>query len=194
MYYPCVIEPTHDRIDEVTHALFALMRPSAPPPGEQGTELTMSQLRVLFQLRHGGPATMGEIARFAGCSLQSATALVERVGRRGLVARERRDGDRRVVECRLTDAGHRLVDEIAGHRAASVRTALSTLDPAELADLHRLLLAMLDRLGRSLPEHRVGRDPHITAAAPETRDPQAPGPDSPAPTTDRTPDAARPRP
>jgi DNA-binding MarR family transcriptional regulator len=161
-----VDEATKDRLDEVTHALFALMRPSAPPPGEQGTELTMSQLRVLFHLRHGGPATMGEIARFADCSLQSATALIERVGRRGLVTRERRDDDRRVVECRLTDTGHRLVDEIAGHRAASVRVALSTLDAAELVELHRLLLAMLDRLGRPLPARAAGSGGHTPSVAP----------------------------
>ena len=114
-------EATPDPIDAVTHALFALMRPSAPPPGEQGTELTMSQLRVLFHLRHGGPATMGEIARYADCSLQSATALIERVGRRGLVTRGRRDDDRRVVECRLTDAGHRLVAPKSARRPYRLR-------------------------------------------------------------------------
>lgn len=160
MYYPRVIEVTDaratdvtppDRMDEVTHALFALMRPTAPPPGEQGAELTMSQLRVLFRLRHSGPATMGEIARFAECSLQSATALMERVERRDLVTRDRREDDRRVVECRLTDDGRTLVDAIAGHRAASIRTALATLDPDELAQLHGLLRAMLERQGRATP-------------------------------------------
>lgn len=148
MYYPRVPEPSEDPITATTHALFALMRPAAPPPGEQGMELTMSQLRVLFRLRHGGPATMGEIARFAQCSLQSATALIERVERRGLITRERREDDRRIVECRLTEAGRGLVDEIAGHRAASIRTALQTLDAEELAQLHRLLCAMLERQAR----------------------------------------------
>lgn len=148
-----------DRIEAVTHALFALMRPSAPPPNEEGTELTMSQLRLLFRLRHGGPATMGEVARFSACSLQSATALIERVERRGLVTRARREDDRRVVECRLTDPGQRLVDEIAGHRAASVRAALVTLDADELAQLHHLLVAMLERMGRHPAAH-----PGATAA------------------------------
>ena len=136
-------------MEATTHALFALMRPAAPPPNEQGSELTMSQLRVLFRLRHGGPATMGEIARFAQCSLQSATALIERVERRGLITRDRREDDRRIVECRITDVGRSLVDEIAGHRAASIRTALQTLDPDELAQLHGLLSAMLERQGRA---------------------------------------------
>lgn len=162
MYYPRVREaigPDHDAaaadppgtIDAVIHALFTLMRPSAPPPGGQGAELTMSQLRVLFRLRHNGPATMGEIARFAACSLQSATALIERVERKDLVIRDRREDDRRVVECSLTDPGRALVDAIAGHRAASIRAALATLHPDELAQLDGLLRAMLERQGRAAP-------------------------------------------
>ncbi|MFN8620790.1 MAG: MarR family transcriptional regulator [Chloroflexota bacterium] len=172
-----MIEAPADLVEATIRALFALMRPSAPPPNEQGTELTMSQLRVLFRLRHGGPATMGEIARFADCSLQSATALIERVERRGLVTRDRREGDRRVVECRLTEPGRGLVDEIAGHRAATVRTALATLDGDELAQLHHLLLAMLDRQGR-LPGHA-------------TVEPQPIPADAAAPTTPRTPASTR---
>jgi DNA-binding MarR family transcriptional regulator len=54
------------------------------------------------------------------------------------------------VECHLTDQGRTLVDEIAGNRAAHVRSALVTLDPDELAQLHRLLLAMITRQGRTL--------------------------------------------
>ncbi len=134
-----------DLRDAVTRALFTLMRPAAPPSGAPGLDLTMSQLRVLFRLRHGGPATMGEIASFSNCSLQSATALIARVERRGLVSRERRERDRRIVECRITEQGRMLVDDIAGHRAATVRAALTTLDPGELAQFHSLLVAILDR-------------------------------------------------
>jgi DNA-binding MarR family transcriptional regulator len=155
MYYPRVLEATAAApasavapIDDVAHALMALLRPQGPPPAGPGVELTMTQLRLLFRLRHGGPATMGEIARSAGVSLQSATALIERVQRRGLVAREHREDDRRVVECHLTETGRALVDEIAGQRTASVRATLSVLDPDELAHFHGLLRLMLERNGR----------------------------------------------
>jgi DNA-binding MarR family transcriptional regulator len=158
VYYPRVVEapsalPPHGAppaatMEAVTHALFALMQPQGPPAAGPGAELTMGQLRLLFRLRHHGPATMGDVARQAHCSLQSASALIERVERRGLVVRERRDDDRRVVECHLTEDGRAFVDEIAGHRAASIRSALATLDADELALLHRLLLAMLERQGR----------------------------------------------
>lgn len=52
------------------------------------------------------------------------------------------------MECHLTDTGRSLVDEIAGHRAATVRAALATLEPGELAQLHALLRAILERQGR----------------------------------------------
>ena len=153
VYYPCVVEgsaPASVVVDEVIEAAFALLRPQGPPPTMPGMELTMGQLRLLFRLRHQGPATMGAIARSADCSLQSATALIERIERQGLVTRERRDDDRRVVTCRVTDAGRALIDEMAGHRAAALRSALALLDPDELAQLHRLLLVMIERGGREV--------------------------------------------
>jgi len=140
-------QPHPDAIDQVVHAYFGLLRPHGRPPSVPAVDLTMGQLRLLFHLRHEGPASMGEIARLAACSLQSATALVERVERHDLVARERRDDDRRIVECRLTKGGEDLVAEIAGERAATLRGALVLLDPDELRSLHGLLTAMLERQG-----------------------------------------------
>ncbi len=149
VYYPCVAEANQhpDVIDRVVHAYFGLLRPHGRPPSVPALDLTMGQLRLLFRLHHEGPASMGEIARLAACSLQSATALVERIERRGLVVRDRRDGDRRIVECRLTKVGEDLVAEIAGDRAATLRQALVLLDPDELLMLHQLLTAMLERQG-----------------------------------------------
>jgi MarR family 2-MHQ and catechol resistance regulon transcriptional repressor len=132
-------------MDEVVHLFFGLLRPQGPPPSGPGLEMTMGQLRLLFRLRHEGPATMGSIAKAADRSLQSATALIERIERQGLVRRERREEDRRIVECCITEAGRQLVDEIAGHRAATLRQALSVLGPEELAQLHGLLKAMMSR-------------------------------------------------
>lgn len=109
----------------------------------------MGQLRLLLRLRHEGPLTMGSIARSADCSLQSATAIIERIERRHLVERRRVDSDRRVVECHLTPAGRRLIDEMAGSRAQSMRAALSVLEPDELAQLHDLILAMATRQTRA---------------------------------------------
>ena len=160
MYYPRVVEvmpPPRSVADEVVDAYFGVLKPHDPTPRLQASELTMGQLRLLMHLRHEGSVTMGGIARASDCSLQSATALIERVERQGLVVRQRNEDDRRVVECHLTDRGRTLLDEMAGHRAAALRAALATLAPDELSQLRRLLFVMIERRdgGRELPADRT---------------------------------------
>src|SRR6478752_2091267 len=63
-----------------------------PVPPATVRDLTLGQLRLLLQLRNG-PLSMG------------ATGFVGRVERHGLVARQHRQDDRRIVECVLTPEG-----------------------------------------------------------------------------------------
>jgi len=108
-------------------------------------ELTFSQMRLLFLLSKNGPAPMSRIAEWLGVGLPTASGAVERVERHGLVAREHRIDDRRVVDCHLTDAGRRLIDEISGMRVEIMRQFLGVLTDAELAEMARLVTAMVER-------------------------------------------------
>ena len=60
-------------------------------------DLTLGQLRLLLQLRNG-PMTMGAIADTFELSSTAATGFVGRVERHGLVARQHRSDDRRIVD------------------------------------------------------------------------------------------------
>jgi DNA-binding MarR family transcriptional regulator len=53
----------------------------------------------------GERATMGEVAEALGLSRAGVTSTVGRLVEQGLVVRERRPGDRRLLHARLTDAG-----------------------------------------------------------------------------------------
>ena len=108
-------------------------------------ELTFSQMRLLFLLSKNGPAPMSHIAEWLGVGLPTASGAVERVERHGLVAREHRLDDRRVVDCRLTDAGRRLIDEISGMRVEMMRQFLDVLTDAELAQMAQLVTSMVER-------------------------------------------------
>jgi DNA-binding MarR family transcriptional regulator len=108
-------------------------------------EITLSQIRLLFLLSKNGPAPMSRIAEWLGVGLPTASGTVERVERHGLVAREHRLDDRRVVECGLTDAGRRLIDEISGARLEMMRRVLSVLDDEELAQMASLVTIMVER-------------------------------------------------
>jgi DNA-binding MarR family transcriptional regulator len=108
-------------------------------------ELTFSQMRLLFLLSKNGPAPMSHIAEWLGVGLPTASGTVERVERHGLVARQHRLDDRRVVDCGLTDAGRRLIDEISGMRVEMMRQYLDVLTDAELTQMARLVTAMTER-------------------------------------------------
>jgi DNA-binding MarR family transcriptional regulator len=126
-----------------------LRRPEIPP-WIAATDLTFGQLRLLFRLQHTGPTSMSRLAGWLDVDKATATGIVERVEGRGLVLRQHRGDDRRVVECRLSDAGAALVAEIDGLRLNALRQVLGLLDEGELAEFDRLLTLMIERSA----EHR----------------------------------------
>lgn len=128
--------------------LVRLHRPAdARSPDWLDQELTFSQLRLLFLLREQGPVTMSGLAEALAVTAATASGVVERIERRGLVERRHRPDDRRVVECVLTEAGERLVREMAGARLDALRAMLAVLTPEELAQFDRLVGLIVERLG-----------------------------------------------
>ena len=121
-----------------------LHRPEVPAWIE-AQDMTFGQLRLLFRLAHQGPASMSRVAAWLGVSTATATGIVERVERHGLVERRHREDDRRVVECRVTDQGERLVAEVDGIREEAIRQIVAVLDGPELAELDRILQLIIKR-------------------------------------------------
>jgi DNA-binding MarR family transcriptional regulator len=109
--------------------------------------MTFGQLKTLFMLRREGPLSIGHIAESFGIGAAAASGYVERIERHGLVERRHRTDDRRVVECHLTDAGGKLLDDMAGGRTEAMRRALSVLTPEELAEFDRLITLIATRTG-----------------------------------------------
>jgi len=102
--------------------------------------LTIGQLRVLHQLRDR-PASCGQVADHLGVTASTATALIDRMVRRGLLERTVREGDRRVTDLHLSETGRHLLEESV-RRKRVIRTAMSDLLPAD----QERLAAMLERL------------------------------------------------
>lgn len=110
-------------------------------------DMTIGQIRLLYLLRREGPQPMGRIAEVLDLSSTAATGFVARVERHGLVERRHRSDDRRVVECALTEAGSRFLDELTGVRLDAIRSALGVLTPRELSGFRVLLARITERLG-----------------------------------------------
>jgi DNA-binding MarR family transcriptional regulator len=135
------------QLEGVIDALSGLWEADGPDiPEWVAQELTFSQLRLLFLLAKHGPSPMSRVAEWLGVALPTASGTVERVERHGLVTREHRLDDRRVVECGLTDEGQRLIDEMSGARLQMMRQVLGVLNEQELAEMARLLGAIVERM------------------------------------------------
>lgn len=110
--------------------------------------LTPTQYNALRIVRGAGERghTCGAIAERMLTRDPDVTRLVDRLARRGLVARDRAKEDRRAVLIRLTPAGRELTDRLDAPVAALHQRLLSHLG----ADQLRQLISLLE-LSRELP-------------------------------------------
>lgn len=102
------------------------------------------RLEVLAFIDHRADPTMREIAEYLRVRPPSATSLVWRLARAGLVVRKTFSGDRRAVHVSLTAKGRA---ELGAHRRAAVRALqkmFSKLTEPEIS----ALIEILERLTR----------------------------------------------
>ena len=112
-------------------------------------ELTQSHIRALFTIDRSGEATAGELARAAELSPASVTAMLDHLERDGIVSRRRAEHDRRVVVVRLTEAGHRILEEKRAawrRRGAEALAGVSDEHLAAAADVMHRMARLLDEL------------------------------------------------
>jgi len=106
------LEADRSRLEEllVSH-MSRLMRDvrSLSPAQWSDVELTMPQARALVFLGHG-TRRMKELSAHLRSGMPSATSMVDRLVKNGLVERVKDPSDRRVVAIRLTGAGGEVVE------------------------------------------------------------------------------------
>lgn len=101
----------------------------------------LEALHVLLQTREGGAAglTMNELARLQGCALSSASALVDRLLREGLVDRVSDAADRRVVRVVPTAKGDAFCTQFAEVKRCVALQMMCQLTAAEMETLIALM-------------------------------------------------------
>ena len=103
------------------------------------SQLTLPQLRVLFQLRRTPGVTTGQLARGLGITVSTTSGLVSKLADRGLVARGSNQSDRRQIPLELTETGQELagelcretrpfLDEVAGELGADLEEVAGALE------------------------------------------------------------------
>ena len=109
----------------------------------RGRDLTPQQAQLLCTLIEG-PVGMTELGRLLHLEKSSLTGLVDRVERRGLVARTRDPRDRRASQVALTAQGARLAAQSHEDVTARLEALAGQLAPAERKRLASAIAQMLD--------------------------------------------------
>lgn len=102
-------------------------------------DLTMPQLKVVLLIFMNGQARMSEVASALGVSLATATGVVDRLVEREIVARESQPEDRRVVLCRLSEKGQKMMSGLWQLARDRLRELLGV---ATLSHLHLITEAL----------------------------------------------------
>src|SRR6516165_8356528 len=102
-------------------------------------QLPRSEMLALLVLQRRGEQTMSELAEVLGAPLSTASGIGERLARRGLVQRQRRPEDRRVVVVRLTWKGETAAGKLRGQIDGLLRRVEGALSEDELAQLFALM-------------------------------------------------------
>jgi MarR family transcriptional regulator, 2-MHQ and catechol-resistance regulon repressor len=119
-------------------------------PRMQKHGLTMTEFSVLMVLWHGGPTPLGELSERILLTGASTTYTVKKLEKRGLIARESRSEDKRVVMGVITEKGRALAKKIAPLHATELAEAMHHLSIEEKKSAARLLRKLR---GRGPNEH-----------------------------------------
>jgi DNA-binding MarR family transcriptional regulator len=108
------------------------------------SRLTLTQVKALVALdsEQGAPCPIRQLAEELGITPPTATRAIDALVERELVSRSEDPDDRRVRRIAITEAGRRLVGELASRRAAELEAFAEGLSASQ----RRKLLAALEAL------------------------------------------------
>jgi len=110
------------------------------------SDLTVAQLRIMLLLRSEGPLRMGSIASITGTALSTVTGIVDNLIKKDLVLRDVDPNDRRVVLCKLSSEGQKLMDMLWAQGRQQIKKLLRGLNLKELRDAARVAEFLLENI------------------------------------------------
>lgn len=122
--------------------------------------VSIPQVLCLHYLRNSPDfqSTQGKVRKFLNLNASTVSGIINRLEKKGLVARLPKSGDKRVVNIALTSAGDKVIDRMPPLLHEQLSDKLKTLNPEEL----QLIEKSLDALVRLLDIQAVEASPLIT--------------------------------
>jgi DNA-binding MarR family transcriptional regulator len=125
-----------------------------------GGGVSLVHLHALMTLRDEGPLSMSRFAELLDVSEASASGIVNRMERRGLVERNHSADDRRLVLVQLTERGRVVLTALGVDRRLRLARLLAELTDEELAGFLaglRALRSAAARLREASPDEAADR-------------------------------------
>ena len=130
----------------LTAAVGALMRQFKLEPGllagSAYADLHINDVALLSMLAEPSDWTVRGLAQTLGAPDSTVSSALDRLEKRGLVARRRRTSDRRVMRVELTPDGQALTERLRTGQLENSRSMLARLTPEDRAHLVRLMAAV----------------------------------------------------
>lgn len=131
-----------------------------------GSDLSLTEVRVLYELAHREAPSAGELGRDLGLDAGYLSRILRRFETRGWIRRVPAPGDRRRTLVRLTAAGQRAFAPLQQRSRAEAAALLAPLAPAQRQEL----LDGMERLQRVLEPDRPAVDRTVVLRDPRPGD------------------------
>jgi DNA-binding MarR family transcriptional regulator len=115
---------------------------------QEGVDLSYNQYKTLLTIDGIGRCSLNRLSRELGIAASSASEMVDRLERSGLVARETDGADRRSVTITVTPGGRELLQRIQGGVMDNYRRVLARLSPRDRRRLVRALEDLVRTVGK----------------------------------------------
>ncbi len=133
-----MVEQTLQFADKVARELLPLT-----PKETLLLDVSMAQLKVMFVIFLRGPVRMGTLAHDLGVSLPTITEIVNRLEKRDIIVRELDPEDRRVVYCRFTENGQKVLNQLWASARKRTKQMLNALSVEDLSVVQQSLGILL---------------------------------------------------
>lgn len=102
-------------------------------------DITPAQFKVFVNIVYGKMETPAEFCRALGLDSGAMTRMLDRLEKKGLIARRRCPSDRRVVRVELTEEGRQVTDRIPDITVDALNELFEPLTAEEFASFERIL-------------------------------------------------------
>ena len=114
------------------------------------SSLSHQAVRTLQLVHYQPHTTISAIATHLACAHNTASEIVHRLAEKGLLSKERKDGDERTVVLALTEQGTQAVYEQTGLDVQRLLTCLQQLSSEEQALIFNGVMLLAERLERKI--------------------------------------------